>query len=42
MFAVPSGASTGDYEACELRDKDSKDFQGQGCFNNIRCQNGRE
>ena len=28
--AVPSGASTGVYEAVELRDKDAKSFSGQG------------
>ena len=28
--AVPSGASTGIYEALELRDKDEKRFQGKG------------
>jgi len=29
-FSVPSGASTGEYEAVELRDKDSKRFFGKG------------
>lgn len=36
--AVPSGASTGIYEALELRDKDLKRFLGKGCLkavNNI-------
>ena len=28
--SVPSGASTGRYEACELRDKDPKRFFGKG------------
>jgi len=28
--AVPSGASTGEYEACELRDGDKKKYQGKG------------
>ena len=28
--AVPSGASTGVYEACELRDGDSERYQGKG------------
>ena len=28
--AVPSGASTGAYEALELRDKDAKRYHGQG------------
>ena len=27
---VPSGASTGIYEACELRDKDKSRYQGKG------------
>ena len=30
--AVPSGASTGIYEALELRDKDTKRFLGKGCL----------
>jgi len=30
--AVPSGASTGIYEALELRDKDEKRFMGKGCL----------
>lgn len=30
--AVPSGASTGIYEALELRDKDPKRFLGKGCL----------
>lgn len=30
--AVPSGASTGIYEALELRDKDEKRFLGKGCL----------
>lgn len=29
--AVPSGASTGIYEALELRDKDANRFLGKGC-----------
>lgn len=36
--AVPSGASTGIYEALELRDKDKNRFNGKGCLtavNNI-------
>jgi len=28
--AVPSGASTGEYEACELRDGDKKVYMGRG------------
>jgi enolase len=41
--AVPSGASTGIYEALELRDKDPKRYLGKGCLkavsnvNNIIC-----
>ena len=30
--AVPPGASTGIYEALELRDKDTKRFLGKGCL----------
>ena len=30
--AVPSGASTGIYEALELRDKDKNRFNGKGCL----------
>ena len=30
--AVPSGASTGVYEALELRDKDATRFLGKGCL----------
>jgi len=30
--AVPSGASTGVYEALELRDKDASRFGGKGCL----------
>ena len=30
--AVPSGASTGVYEALELRDKDPNRFLGKGCL----------
>ena len=33
--AVPSGASTGIYEALELRDKDLKRYMGKGVLNNI-------
>lgn len=29
--AVPSGASTGEYEAVELRDGDKKRYLGEGC-----------
>ena len=28
--AVPSGASTGEYEACELRDADKNRYLGKG------------
>src|SRR5581483_10144392 len=33
--AVPSGASTGSFEAVELRDKDPKRYQGKGVLNAI-------
>jgi enolase len=38
--SVPSGASTGTYEAVELRDKDKKRFQGKGVLTAL--QNIRE
>ena len=38
--AVPSGASTGSFEALELRDKDKKRFLGKGVLNAV--QNIRE
>ncbi|PID83364.1 phosphopyruvate hydratase [Candidatus Campbellbacteria bacterium] len=34
--SVPSGASTGKYEAVELRDQDSKDFGGKGVTQAIK------
>jgi enolase len=34
--AVPSGASTGSFEAVELRDKDMKRYQGKGVLTAIR------
>ena len=33
--AVPSGASTGEAEAVELRDKDPKKFGGKGVLNAV-------
>jgi len=33
--SVPSGASTGIYEACELRDGDKKRYLGKGCLKAI-------
>ena len=33
---VPSGASTGEHEAVELRDGDKSTLHGQGCFKS-RC-----
>ena len=32
---VPSGASTGQFEACELRDGDAKRFRGKSVFQGI-------
>lgn len=32
---VPSGASTGEYEACELRDEDDKRYFGKGTLNAV-------
>lgn len=34
--AVPSGASTGVYEALELRDKDPKRYLGKGCLTAVQ------
>jgi enolase len=34
--AVPSGASTGEFEACELRDNDPKRYLGKGCLTAVR------
>src|SRR5262249_55182809 len=38
--SVPSGASTGTYEAVELRDDDPKRFRGQGCLKAVANING--
>ena len=37
--AVPSGASTGVYEALELRDKDASRFLGKGCLEAVKNVN---
>ena len=37
--AVPSGASTGVYEALELRDKDANRFLGKGCLEAVKNVN---
>ena len=37
--AVPSGASTGVYEALELRDKDASRFLGKGCLTAVNNVN---
>src|SRR5919108_5764223 len=34
--AVPSGASTGEHEACELRDGDAKRYLGKGVLRAVR------
>ena len=34
--AVPSGASTGEHEACELRDGDSKTYMGKGVLKAVQ------
>ncbi|MCC6103129.1 MAG: phosphopyruvate hydratase, partial [Olegusella sp.] len=36
---VPSGASTGAFEACELRDGDQKRYQGKGVLNAVNHVN---
>ena len=38
--AVPSGASTGTAEACELRDGDHRRYRGQGCRRAVANVNG--
>ena len=38
--SVPSGASTGEYEAYELRDNDSKRYKGKGVLNAVKNING--
>lgn len=38
--AVPSGASTGIYEACELRDGDKNRYQGRGVLKAVSHVNG--
>ena len=37
--AVPSGASTGIYEALELRDNDKNRFGGKGCLQAVKNVN---
>lgn len=39
--AVPSGASTGEHEACELRDDDKKVYGGKGVLNAVENVNKR-
>jgi enolase len=38
-FAVPSGASTGAYEACELRDSKAKRYMGKGVLTAVKNVN---
>ncbi len=39
--AVPSGASTGEHEACELRDNDKKVYMGKGVLGAVKNVNSR-
>src|SRR5439155_27247269 len=39
--AVPSGASTGEHEACELRDGDKKRYGGKGVLKAVANVNGK-
>ncbi len=39
MASVPSGASTGEHEACELRDGDKARYRGKGVQNAVRYAN---
>ena len=34
--AIPSGASTGAYEAVELRDKRARRYMGKGCWRRLK------
>src|SRR5438132_14399033 len=36
---VPSGASTGEHEACELRDEDAKRYSGKGTLKAVNNVN---
>jgi len=38
--AIPSGASTGEHEACELRDGDKSRYLGKGVLNAVQNVNG--
>ena len=38
--AVPAGASTGQYEACELRDGDKERYNGKGVLHAVESVNG--
>ena len=38
--AVPSGASTGEFEACELRDDNKKVYLGKGVLKAVAAVNG--
>jgi enolase len=40
FFAVPSGASTGSHEALELRDQDTKRYNGKGVLKAVNFVNG--
>ena len=40
LAIVPSGASTGKYEAFELRDKENKNYLGKSVFKAIENING--
>lgn len=39
IASVPSGASTGEHEACELRDGDSQRYRGKGVLNAVHMAN---
>src|SRR5438874_11019856 len=39
--AVPSGASTGEHEACELRDDDKKKYGGKGVLKAVDNVNSK-
>lgn len=40
IASVPSGASTGTFEACELRDEDAKRYAGKGVLKAVEHVNG--
>ena len=42
VASVPSGASTGSFEAVELRDGDKSRYMGKGVFKNDKTTRGKD